>query len=119
MPDEPVLDIEHFRARLLTRRNELTGLAASEEEAAERVEVDQQRIGRLSRMDAMRAQAMAEETNRRRKWELKRIEAALDKIAAGDYGDCDQCGEPIAVGRLEFDPAAELCIDCAQQAESG
>ncbi|WP_437436195.1 TraR/DksA family transcriptional regulator [Pseudomonas aeruginosa] len=37
----------------------------------------------------------------------------------GDYGWCNQCGELIASGRLEFDPATPLCITCASRAESG
>ncbi|MFO6277706.1 TraR/DksA family transcriptional regulator, partial [Pseudomonas aeruginosa] len=36
----------------------------------------------------------------------------------GEYGWCNQCGELIASGRLEFDPATPLCITCASRAES-
>lgn len=77
------------------------------------VELDQQQIGRLSRMDAMRAYEQAKAQSRRRQSELQRLHAALRRMADGEYGDCDLCGEPIAEKRLELDPAATRCIECA------
>ncbi|MQX35172.1 hypothetical protein GHC57_01425 [Roseospira navarrensis] len=76
-------------------------------------------MGRLSRMDALQHQAMAQETERRRQVELKRIDAALERMKEGEYGLCVHCGESIATRRLEFDPAAPLCITCASAAKSG
>ena len=58
--------------RLLARREELQALAATAEESRRPVELDQSRVGRLSRMDALQDQAMALETERRRKIELRR-----------------------------------------------
>ena len=77
------------------------------------VELDQQMVGRLSRMDALQVQAMAKETSRRRSAEIKRINAALARIDEGEFGYCLECGEEIAMRRLELDPAAPLCINCA------
>ena len=77
------------------------------------VELDQQAVGRLSRMDALQVQAMAAETSRRRVRELRRIEAALARMSEGEYGYCVECGDEIAARRLELDPAAPLCIGCA------
>ena len=47
----------------------------------------------------------------------KRLEAISQRIDSGDFGDCQGCGEPIAVARLELDPATRLCIGCASEAE--
>lgn len=44
--------------------------------------------------------------------------AALAKLDAGTYGDCQNCGQAIAVARLEARPAATLCIDCANRSGS-
>jgi DnaK suppressor protein len=44
---------------------------------------------------------------------LVEVEDALKKFAAGTYGGCERCGEPIAPARLEAKPAARLCIECA------
>ncbi len=68
-------------------------------------------------MDALQAQAMSQETRRRRAIRLGRIDAALQRIADGDYGDCIRCGEPIHPQRLDFDPAVLLCIACANDDE--
>jgi DnaK suppressor protein len=46
---------------------------------------------------------------------LKAIEAALQRIDDGSYGKCLNCGGEISAGRLEADPAASLCVDCAAQ----
>lgn len=112
MSDKP--DIGHFRELLESRRRALADDGEGAAEAAETVELDQTRQGRLSRMDAMQQQAMSRETNRRRDLELARIEAALRRVEAGDYGYCTVCGEPIAAARLEVDPAATRCIRCAE-----
>ena len=58
-------------------------------------------------------EAMAQASERQRVAELARIDAAVQRIDAGTYGDCLSCGEEIAPGRLEADPAASLCIACA------
>jgi DnaK suppressor protein len=45
--------------------------------------------------------------------EITAIRAALDRIAAGRYGECSECGEPIGDARLEALPYTSRCIDCA------
>lgn len=77
------------------------------------VELDQQSVGRLSRMDALQNQAMARAQQARRDTEARRLRAALDRIGAGEFGWCEECGEEIAVRRLELDPAATRCVSCA------
>lgn len=108
------VDLEAVRRRLLARCEELLSLSAGTAESRKPVELDQQSVGRLSRMDAMQVQAMAQETERRRAAELQRIEAALKRLDEGEYGYCINCGEPIAPKRLELDPTVPLCIDCAR-----
>ncbi|MGR9072294.1 MAG: TraR/DksA family transcriptional regulator [Gammaproteobacteria bacterium] len=109
--------MEKFRRLLFDRRNELKILSGAGKASAEPVELDQTRIGRLSRMDAMQQQAMHQESHRRREMELKRIELALCRMDDGEYGHCMNCGQPIGEKRLVFDPAATLCIRCANHSE--
>lgn len=47
---------------------------------------------------------------------LAEIDDALERLAAGTYGICVECGEPIAPSRLEARPAARTCITCAAAA---
>jgi RNA polymerase-binding protein DksA len=44
--------------------------------------------------------------------ELRLIEAALLRMAEGGYGECEECGLPIEIGRLEVAPFANRCFDC-------
>ncbi|MDZ7828194.1 MAG: TraR/DksA C4-type zinc finger protein [Halofilum sp. (in: g-proteobacteria)] len=115
--DDGEIDEEHFRARLLELCEELQASRAAGDEAAATVELDQQRQGRLARMDALGAQAMSAAAQRRRDEMLKRARRALARIEAGDYGYCAICDEPIDPRRLAFDPTVELCIRCAERAE--
>lgn len=107
------IDLTTLRRRLEDRRAELKALAETTADDRKPVELDQQSVGRLSRMDALQGQAMALETGRRRDAELVRIDAALKRMDSGDYGYCVTCDEEIAPKRLELDPAIQTCIDCA------
>lgn len=107
------IDIERARKRLDDRRLELEGLSEISREARDTVELDQQSVGRLSRMDAMQQQAMAEAQERSRQLDLQRIEMAFRRIREGDYGYCTVCDEEIPDGRLAIDPMAERCVNCA------
>ena len=66
-------------------------------------------------MDAMRAQAMSAEAQQRRQQMLGDISAALSRIENHEFGYCLNCGEGIAIARLEIAPANPLCIDCAEK----
>ena len=113
MSEPTELDLQAIAARLRARRDELRQLTAAHEDESDPVEVDQTRVGRLSRMDALQSQAMAAAVERRREAELARIGAALERIEQGDYGECVSCGEAIAPKRLELDPATPVCVRCA------
>jgi len=48
---------------------------------------------------------------------LERIEAALERIEDGVYGDCEECGAKIPRARLSAVPYATMCVKCASQYE--
>ena len=106
-----------MRARLLELREQLESVAAVSDDSSQTVELDQARVGRLSRMDALQAQAMSQASGRRREMMLRKISAALGRIDNDDYGRCKSCEEMIGRGRLDSDPTAVLCIECATRAE--
>ena len=110
-------DLQDFKEQLIELQRELQKASETGQQAEEIVELDQTRVGRLSRMDAMQAQAMSVETGRRRRQLLVEIEAAFERIHGGYYGDCLECGESIHPGRLEANPTATLCISCAEAQE--
>ncbi|MFN2361376.1 MAG: TraR/DksA family transcriptional regulator [Marinobacter sp.] len=107
-------ELEKFRKLLLDWRDDLQSTSDVREEGSGTVHLDQQSVGRLSRMDAMQGQALAKAGKERAELQLRQIEAALVRIDNDDYGDCMECGEPINPRRLEIDPTVLYCIDCAR-----
>lgn len=103
-----------FRPLLEKELEELRALSATGAASRAPVTLDQQSVGRLSRMDAMQAQAMAQATERRRLTRIQQVEAALKRIGDGEFGYCLSCGEEIEERRLATDPAAPLCIGCSR-----
>ncbi|MEM8789582.1 MAG: TraR/DksA C4-type zinc finger protein [Pseudomonadota bacterium] len=102
-------------AALIARR--LAELAAEDAAAAAdraTVELDQQSVGRLSRMDALQRQAMAQATHRRRAQERTALMAAQTRLESGDFGWCAECGDAIEPARLRVNPALVRCLECAR-----
>ncbi len=116
MDDRQQVNPESAKKRLLVLRAELAQILETHQEGGA-LEPDKTRSGRLSRLDELHSQAMDVEAVRRRKRELARIDAALRRLQEEEYGFCADCGNPIALGRLAADPAVELCIRCATNAE--
>ena len=106
-----------MRARLIAERDALRADLAAGDASTQVVELDQSKVGRLSRMDAMQVQAMAQANAQRRQAQLRNIGAALRRLDAGEYGYCEICGEPIDAKRLEINPSATMCIVCADRDE--
>ncbi len=108
------LNVSALRDRLVEKREEIQSLRDISRESQNAVELDQTSVGRLSRMDALQGQAMAQATERQREADLALIESALQRIDDGDYGRCVVCDEEIAPKRLASDPAVATCINCAK-----
>ena len=106
-------EFAEFRDLINARLTELEAEDALGESGQATVELDQQAVGRLSRMDALQNQAMAKATGARRQAERTRLHAALARMDEGEFGYCEDCGEDIAAGRLRLDPAATRCVSCA------
>lgn len=108
---------EQLKAQFLPLlRKELSDLlqaSAATVDDRKPVELDQQSVGRLSRMDAMQQQAMAAAQDSRRHGRIRAVEAAIQRIDAEEFGWCDNCGEFIGLRRLELDPTIMRCRDCA------
>jgi DnaK suppressor protein len=81
------------------------------------VELDQTRQGRLSRMDAMQAQAMSRAARNRANQTLQRIAGTRKRLDSTDFGLCVDCDEPIAPARLLHDPTTLRCLECAAARE--
>ena len=92
---------------------EIGRLIADHADNSAPVELDQQSVGRVSRIDAIQMQEMARAVALRREARLGKLRTALARIEDGEYGYCLGCGEEIAAGRLEADPTFTHCVRCA------
>ncbi|MFC2990464.1 TraR/DksA family transcriptional regulator [Halomonas tibetensis] len=112
--NHPELDIQAIIRQLEDTRAVLIDDSLQSKESRATVMLDQQSVGRLSRMDALQGQAMAKAGEDRRQLLLRRIEAALARIGREEFGECIECGEWISAKRLQGDPTVLKCIDCAE-----
>ena len=107
------VDLKKAKQRLEAKHSELEEQSRISQGARATVELDQQSVGRLSRMDAMQQQAMAEAQERNRQHDLQRIDLAYRRLKDNEYGHCTECDAEIPDGRLAIDPMAECCVNCA------
>lgn len=110
--DEALL--AHYRPILLAERSSLSAASSDTKQDRKPVELDQQSVGRLSRMDALQGQAMARGLEARRHARLRAIQASLARFDEGEFGYCADCGSFIGTARLDVDPCAALCVSCAK-----
>lgn len=114
MTGDQQIDLAAIRASLTARLADLEAEDALGKNGQKVVTLDQQAVGRLSRMDALQMQEMAKAQAARRATERRRIEAALARMEDGEYGYCTDCGEVLDPARLSVDPALPRCAACVR-----
>lgn len=107
-----------YRECLESLREELASQYEDGNSAVDTVVLDQSKVGRLSRMDALQQQKMAQSTMRNVANRLRLVIIALARIDSGDYGYCVDCGNDIETGRLAARPEAPCCFACQSQQEA-
>jgi len=110
-------DKEHYRDTICRQLQSLKLQLEDSTGGAATVELDQSRVGRLSRMDALQSQAMHAESLNRAQRQVTALQHALNRLDSDDFGKCAQCDEDIAEARLQHNPAVVLCIGCAEKRE--
>lgn len=111
------ISTEDYKKRLIERQNTIRENRDARKKDTVPVTLDQTRVGRLSRMDAMQQREMSQASARLISLERQRIKSALSRIESGDYGYCILCDEEIGEKRLQFDPSILTCISCAEKEE--
>ena len=103
------MDLNAQKTLLLDRRAELTGdLSKIEDSLDDPLPKDWE-----DRASERQGDEVLEALGKADLDEIRRIDAALDRIEAGSYGTCAKCGDPISVERLQAVPTAALCRNCA------
>ena len=108
---------DELHADLLALRDALGRTVATTAQAAETVQLDQAAVGRVSRIDAIQRQRMAEAQQRRNALRQKQIDVALKYFAEGEYGWCRRCGDPVGYRRLKARPESPACVPCMSALE--
>ncbi len=111
--------INYLGKQLKLKAAELEAQVEESRQNAEPVALDQQSVGRVSRIDAIQQQQMAVANREQSKLLLKRVYDALRRVESAEYGFCLQCGEAIGFPRLEAQPFTPLCLDCQSAMERG
>jgi DnaK suppressor protein len=109
--------IEELRRDLFALRAELSRDVESSADGVRPVDLDEP-IGRLSRMDAMQQQAMAQATRQAAVLRLRLVDTALRRMTNDEFGLCMECEEDVGYARLKARPEALLCVACQEQRES-
>lgn len=111
------MNTEQIREQLLHRRDEILSVVnkvskhiGHRDEPFDRDSGE--RALELENLDALFA------IDRETRLEFRQISDAIERIDNGKYGFCDECGAPIGAARLTALPYADVCIDCAERAES-
>ena len=84
----------------------------STEEALRPVQLDQSAVGRLSRIDSLQNQGLTRNLREREQARLAQLGAAFQRMEAGTYGLCEECGGAILFERLQVFPETPTCGTC-------
>jgi DnaK suppressor protein len=118
MPDEEYMNekqLAFFRNKLVQLK---LGILESAGETTEHLREDTVVVpDPADRATIEEEHALELRTRDRERKLLKKIEQSIQRIDAGDYGYCDETGEPIGVGRLLARPTATLSLEAQQRRE--
>jgi DnaK suppressor protein len=118
MPDSEYMNekqIEFFRAKLDALKEDLLSNAG---ETTEHLREDTSIVpDPADRATIEEEHALELRTRDRERKLLKKISQSLARLESGDYGFCDETGEPIGLGRLIARPTATLSLEAQQRRE--
>lgn len=112
------IDLTYFRNRVSLELIKINQAIVESRQASATVELDQTSVGRLSRMDALQQQALAQGMMERLLLQKCKLEAALVRIDSGGFGLCCVCGEDLERQRLHADPCILFCLPCVEERSS-
>jgi DnaK suppressor protein len=109
--------IDELAIDLKVMRDQLMQAIEDDQGQLEPVQLDQQSVGRVSRIDAIQQQEMAKALKQQQRQHLQQLIRALNELDKDDYGYCQHCGHAIAFARLKARPESEMCVKCQQNNE--
>ena len=112
------IQLKQLIALLKERKGLLSEQLKNSEANSQPVTLDQQSVGRVSRIDAIQQQQMAKANRLQDTFVLKATIASLHRVESEEYGYCLECGEPIGFARLQVQPHADKCLACQSALEN-
>lgn len=109
------LQQEYFRQKLLRWRGELLRESSDTLESMQEENLAQPDLTDRASMETDRSLELR--TRDRERKLISKIDAALQRITAGEYGYCEDTGEPISLRRLEARPIATLSLEAQERHE--
>lgn len=110
-------ELEQFRERLEASKHAIKALLSQTEADSRPVDLDLP-TGRLTRIDAIQMQGMAQMNRHQLDIRRQQVDVALLALDAGNYGLCRSCKQPIGWERLEVLPETPFCIACQEMFEA-
>ena len=107
MDELSIEQLEELKADLFELRNQLRKMLEQSIDSAQTVTLDQQAFGRVSRIDAIQQQSMAQASKSNGQETLRRVLKALARIESGDYGRTYALMTLANFGRRSSLPAAK------------
>ncbi len=111
------VEMSNFKQQLESQQETLQIQLQQSDDNTKPVTLDQQSVGRVSRIDAIQQQQMASANRDHTIALLQEVGAALKRIESDEYGLCQICDEPIALPRLQAQPHTANCISCQSKQE--
>jgi DnaK suppressor protein len=108
--------VDTIRTELLRTLTKLERSLKISGESARPRDLEQDTVGRLSRIDALQTQGLTKTLAERERAQLAQVVDALRRIEEGSYGSCNACGGPIPFERLLVFPETRACTTCARAA---
>ena len=105
---------EMIREELLRSLTKLERSMKANGQAARPRDLEQDTVGRLSRVEALQSQGLTKTLADRERAQLEQIVAALRRLEDGTYGACNGCGGAIPIERLMVFPETLACSNCAR-----
>jgi DnaK suppressor protein len=110
--------LEYYKKKLVTRREELLKTIARTEEEGRTADDDPTVDLADKAANSYTKEFLFGQTKTDRSM-LQLIDEALQRIKAGTFGTCIECGEELQLKRLEAVPWARYCVTCAEKHEQG
>lgn len=111
------IQLSELEESLEALKRELEAFLASIRSGEAPVELDQSKMGRVSRVDAMQQREMQIANQRSAKVRIEQVQRALARVSESSYGECVRCEEWIDVRRLSARPETPFCFECQRASE--